>query len=109
MNQDNTNIKIFLCYAREDMAIAKRLYADLKCVGVTPWMDTEDLQPEQQWKEVIACELQACDYVLVLLSSGYDEKEATSRFAGKGLAGFLQKPYRAQELIAKVREVLSNR
>ena len=29
----------------------------------------------------------------VLLSSGYNEQEITSRFAGKGLAGFIQKPY----------------
>jgi len=36
--------------------------------------------------------------VRVLLSSGYNEQEATRRFAGKGLAGFLQKPYRATEL-----------
>ncbi len=36
--------------------------------------------------------------VRVLLSSGYNEQEATRRFAGKGLAGFLQKPYRASEL-----------
>jgi CheY-like chemotaxis protein len=31
--------------------------------------------------------------VPVLLSSGYNEMEAVHRFAGKGLAGFIQKPY----------------
>jgi len=45
----------------------------------------------------------------VILSSGYNEQEATSRFTGKGLAGFLQKPYRAQELIECVRETLGER
>jgi CheY-like chemotaxis protein len=44
--------------------------------------------------------------VRVLLSSGYDEQEATNRFSGKGLSGFLQKPYRAQDLINKVRQVI---
>jgi len=44
--------------------------------------------------------------VKVILSSGYNEQEATSRFAGKGLAGFLQKPYTPSQLMAKVREVL---
>jgi PAS domain S-box-containing protein len=29
----------------------------------------------------------------VILCSGYDEQDATRRFAGKGLAGFLQKPF----------------
>ena len=43
--------------------------------------------------------------VRVLLSSGYSEQEATSRFAGRGLAGFLQKPYRVGALLAKVSEL----
>ncbi|MBI2422487.1 MAG: PAS domain S-box protein [Candidatus Hydrogenedentes bacterium] len=37
--------------------------------------------------------------VKVLLSSGYSEQEAMSRFLGEGLAGFIQKPYRAGDLI----------
>jgi PAS domain S-box-containing protein len=36
--------------------------------------------------------------VAVVLSSGYDEAEATRRFTGKGLAGFIQKPYTAARL-----------
>jgi len=36
----------------------------------------------------------------VVLSSGYNEQEAVNRFAGKGLAGFVQKPYRLQDLVA---------
>ncbi len=44
----------------------------------------------------------------VLLSSGYNEQEATSRFTGKGLAGFLQKPYRAQDLIEHVKRALAS-
>ncbi|MDX8404932.1 MAG: response regulator [Mariprofundus sp.] len=31
--------------------------------------------------------------VKVILSSGYNEQEITTRFAGQGLAGFIQKPY----------------
>jgi PAS domain S-box-containing protein len=33
--------------------------------------------------------------IRVVLSSGYDEADATRRFTGKGLAGFVQKPYTA--------------
>ncbi|MFO0945915.1 MAG: response regulator [Planctomycetota bacterium] len=44
--------------------------------------------------------------VRVILSSGYNEQETTNRFAGKGLAGFVQKPYRSQELLEKIRLVL---
>lgn len=46
------------------------------------------------------------DDVRVILSSGFNEQIATSRFAGQGLAAFLQKPYRFEELLAVVRKVL---
>lgn len=43
----------------------------------------------------------------VVLCSGYSESEVAPRFAGLGLAGFLQKPYRLESLAAKLREVLT--
>jgi DNA-binding NtrC family response regulator len=46
--------------------------------------------------------------VRVLLSSGYSEREVTQKFAGKGLAGFIQKPYRANDFAAKVRLALGS-
>jgi len=45
--------------------------------------------------------------VRVLLTSGYTERDATTRFAGKGLAGFVQKPCRLPELIAQIDRLLS--
>jgi two-component system cell cycle sensor histidine kinase/response regulator CckA len=45
--------------------------------------------------------------VKVILSSGYSEIDATRRFSGKGLAGFLQKPYTARKLGETVRQALS--
>jgi PAS domain S-box-containing protein len=44
--------------------------------------------------------------VRVLLSSGYTEQEATDRFAGKNLAGFIQKPYRATALLERIGAIL---
>jgi len=44
--------------------------------------------------------------VKVLLSSGYDEQEVTSRFTCPGPSGFIQKPYRPSELLSKIRDVL---
>ncbi len=40
--------------------------------------------------------------VPVILSSGYNEIEATRRFTAKGLAGFLQKPFTPKELSQKL-------
>jgi signal transduction histidine kinase/ActR/RegA family two-component response regulator len=42
----------------------------------------------------------------IVLSSGYTQAEATRHFAGRGLAGFLQKPYTAAELAHEVKRVL---
>jgi PAS domain S-box-containing protein len=43
----------------------------------------------------------------VILMSGYNEQEVTRSFVGRGLAAFLQKPFRAEELDGAVRRVLA--
>jgi len=45
--------------------------------------------------------------VRVILCSGYNEQDATQRFAGKGLAGFIQKPFNMAVLKEKLIDVLS--
>ncbi len=42
----------------------------------------------------------------VVLMSGYNEQEVTRQFVGRGLAAFLQKPFRAEELDGAVQRVL---
>lgn len=44
--------------------------------------------------------------VRVILSSGYNEVEAVRSFTGKGLAGFIQKPYSAMALGEKLSAIL---
>jgi PAS domain S-box-containing protein len=46
--------------------------------------------------------------IKVLLSSGYNESEAIRRFSGKGLAGFIQKPYSSTALSQKVAAILKS-
>jgi CheY-like chemotaxis protein len=43
---------------------------------------------------------------LIILSSGYNEAEATSHFLETGPAAFLQKPYRQADLLEMVAAVL---
>ena len=43
--------------------------------------------------------------VKVIISSGYNENEVTQKFLGKGLAGFIQKPYRFGELKEAVKKL----
>ena len=46
--------------------------------------------------------------VKILLMSGFNQQEAISRFAGKGLAGFVQKPFELATLASEIRRVLES-
>ncbi|MCP4550101.1 MAG: response regulator [bacterium] len=43
---------------------------------------------------------------VVILCSGYNEQDATQRFSGKGLAGFIQKPYNLATIKGELMRVL---
>jgi len=42
----------------------------------------------------------------IVLCSGYNEQDATQKFVGRGLAGFLQKPYTMDKLQARLKGLL---
>ena len=44
--------------------------------------------------------------VKVIMSSGYNEHEVTQKFVGKGLAGFIQKPYKLSLLKDAIRKII---
>jgi CheY-like chemotaxis protein len=48
-------------------------------------------------------------YIKVVMSSGYNEQEVTQKFVGKGLAGFIQKPYKLQNLAVVMQKVFDGR
>jgi PAS domain S-box-containing protein len=87
---------------REALEIFHDHAAEIVCVILDltmPWMDgvaafreLRRIRPE----------------VKVILASGYNEQEATQRFAGQGLAGFIQKPYRLQDLRDKLAGALKS-
>jgi PAS domain S-box-containing protein len=45
--------------------------------------------------------------IKVIVSTGYDQREAIARFSAKPVAGFLQKPYTSRQLAEKVKMVLN--
>ena len=61
--------------------------------------------PEMDGEEVFRQLRRVAPGVRVILSSGYNQVEATRRFMGKGLAGFLQKPYTYEQLCAALADV----
>jgi DNA-binding NtrC family response regulator len=58
--------------------------------GVQAFREMRTIQPE----------------VPVVLMSGFSEQEAVSRFTGRGLAGFVHKPYDLRQLESVLRAAL---
>jgi len=65
--------------------------------------------PSMSGEEAAAELLRVRAGVPIVLSSGYSEQEVAGRFAGKGLAGFLKKPYEPSELTAALYRALEQR
>jgi len=87
---------------REAVALLRRHTRKIRAVLLDMNMPNE--QGEESLRELRRIK----EDVPVILSSGYNEQEATGRFAGKGLAGFIQKPYRISDLAEKMRRALGD-
>lgn len=48
-------------------------------------------------------------HVPIILSSGYNQQDVTQRLVGRGLAGFLQKPYPLAQFVDALRKAVSSR
>ncbi len=64
--------------------------------------------PRMGGAEAFRCIRELAPEVLVLLTSGYTQKESLESLADLPPDGFLQKPFRVRELVNKVRELLRN-
>lgn len=60
--------KIFISYAREDVNVATRLYADLQSLKGEPWLDIYDLVPGEGWRGAIKQAMRRSSHVLCLVS-----------------------------------------
>jgi CheY-like chemotaxis protein len=87
---------------REAIEVYRRFVGEISLVLLDltmPYMNGEEVLRELR---VIA------PSVKVLLSSGFNQVEAIRRFTGKGLAGFLQKPYSAAVLAETIKRIMSD-
>ena len=63
--------------------------------------------PNMDGEEAMDALLRMNPDLRIVLSSGYSEHEISSRFSGRGLAGFLQKPYTLSRLRERLGQVLA--
>ena len=87
---------------REGVEVFREHQDEIACVVldmIMPHMDGEEAFGELR---------RISSDVPVIMSSGYDEERVTRRFAGKDLAGFIQKPYEFQKLRNAMHSVLGD-
>lgn len=60
--------RVFLAYAKEDIARVKPIYRYLKSQGFDPWMDVYRLLPGQDWPRAIERAISMSDYVVPCFS-----------------------------------------
>lgn len=79
--------RLFLSYAREDAASARKLYEALIARGLNVWLDQEALRPGQNWRVAVRQAIRDSRYFLALLSRnsvskvGYVQKELKDALA----------------------------
>ncbi|MGH7143453.1 MAG: PAS domain S-box protein [Planctomycetota bacterium] len=86
---------------REGLEVFQRHQSDIQVVLLDMTM------PQMSGEEVFHAIRRIHPGVAVVLSSGFSEQEAVSRFGLDGLAGFIQKPYRTMDLIQAIRTALN--
>lgn len=57
-------VRVFLAYAQEDSAAARKLYRDLQDAGFEPWLDQEKLLPGQNWPRAIERAIEISDFFI---------------------------------------------
>ncbi len=67
-------ISVFLIYAHTDKKVVNKLYRSLIKDGIHAWLDTEDLQPGQNWQHEIHKAVLKSDVILVCLSHKFNEQ-----------------------------------
>lgn len=67
--------RIFICYAREDLNAAYRLYNELTNAGMLPWLDKKHILPGQNWKVTIKKAIKESRYFIALMSSVFTSKK----------------------------------
>jgi len=86
---------------REGVDLFRANAGQIVCVVLD--MTMPHLNGEEAFREIRRIDPDA----RVILMSGYNEQHATNSFAGKGLAGFLQKPYQLAALREALREAIT--
>ena len=91
---------LLAAHGREAIEVIKEKGADIVCVLLDLTMP--HLDGEETFRQLRSL----MPHLPVVLTSGYNEQDVIHRFSGKGLAGFIQKPYQTEALARALRQIL---
>jgi hypothetical protein len=74
MSNTKRSLNIFLCYAHNDRETVQVLYRRLVENNIDAWLDSESLQPGQNWQHEIRKAILNSDVVLICLSQKFNEQ-----------------------------------
>jgi hypothetical protein len=64
---------VFIVYARDDLEVARKLSRRMKDVGLSPWLDVDELVPGQVWKKAVLKALEESSVAVVLVSKNHEK------------------------------------
>lgn len=74
MSESKRTLRVFLCYAHSDREMVRNLYNRIVEAGIHAWLDSEDLQPGQNWQHEIRKSILKSDVVIVCLSREFNKQ-----------------------------------
>jgi len=91
------------CNGEEGLALYKKYQRDIVLIL------TDLTMPRMSGNELFSAIRKINPNCRIILSSGYNSQDAIQQFSGKGLAGFVQKPYTLKVLSNEIKKVLGDK
>jgi hypothetical protein len=75
MKSSTQQVNVFLIHAHHDKEVVFKLYQRMIKDGIHAWLDSESLQPGQDWQHEIRKAILKSDVVVVCLSQKFNEQQ----------------------------------
>jgi hypothetical protein len=77
---------LFISHHHKDKEIASHIKSELRDFGIDTFVAHEDINPTEEWEEVILEKLRHCNAILLLLTSNFEDSKWTDQETGFAIA-----------------------
>jgi len=74
---------VFLSYAREDRPVVSRIKAQLEAANIDTWMDESDLEPGDNFRQVIHDNIRNASFFIAIISRSLNDLDQQERRLGR--------------------------